>query len=274
MLKITKDSIFCEHYVEDQLEVHDIIENGCFSNHLNDTVYIEEDVTLKNILEHLDRRCDDVEIMFSSALGGLPLEPFLEEMRFGEKSNKDLKNLYFGRTCEIIEYADNNTELIENLELYSIDADLKEYALEFSPVSYYTDVPIILDDTYEIVKHIPTSTFIKELDGSLKRVYDKRVILKTTKTFTFYEFLHSVLYEITKYGTPEERQEIRVNVFGEGAELEKNEIISENGIQNHIKELERLEKEAVEKEDYEKSATYRDRISELKEKIKRTDGLN
>jgi protein-arginine kinase activator protein McsA len=80
-----------------------------------------------------------------------------------------------------------------------------------------------------------------------------------------------MLHEISKYGTPEERQETRVNIFGAEGEPEKNETQSESSVLSQIKELERLEKEAVEKEDYEKSAMYRDRIFELKEKLKRQE---
>jgi len=275
MLRITKESILCEHYVDEQIEIHDIIENGCFSNHLNDTIFVEEDVTLKNVLEHLEKRSEDVETIFGAALGGVPLEPFLDEMRFGTKSQKNLKNLVFGRTCEIVEYSDGSTELLENIEIFSTGVgekgENKEYMLEFSPISFYTDVPIVVDDTYQILQYIPTSTFIKEVDGSLKRIYDKKSVLKTTKTYTMYELLYALLYEISKYGTPEEREETRKNLYGDTTEPEKNETVSESGVLNRIKELERLEKEAVESEEYEKSAKYRDKISDLKEKLKRTD---
>ena len=276
MLRITKESIFCEHYIDDSIQTHDVIEDGCFPNHLQDEIYIEKDVTLKDLLEHLEKRSESVETVFGSALGGLPLEPFLEEMRLSDKSNKNLKHLVFGRTCEIVEYQDGSTELIEATELYTIGEDSqgqeKEFMLEFSPVSYYSDVPIVLDETYQIWQYIPTTTYIKESDGSLKRVFDKRSILKTVKTFTLFEFLHTVLYEISKYGTPSERDEVKTSLYGESAvEQEKSATQSEAGILQRIQELERLEKDAVEKEEYEKSANYRDKILELKEKMKRQE---
>lgn len=280
MLRITKESIFSEQFLFEDIEMHDILEDGCFINHLSEEVQIDANVTLKDLLNMLEIVQDEVDIVFGSSLGGNTIEPFLDEVN--SKSVKDnnysVECLKFGRICELITYQSGETELIEDFDFYGYGVDLetktpKEYVLEFAPLNFYGNVPIILDNSYEIWQNVPTNTYIKEINGSVRPVFNKILVLKTNKVFTLYDFLDTILFEISKYGTPEERNQTKVNIFGTDVVApDKDNVNSEDNLLSHIKELEKLEKEAVQKEDYEKSATYRDKITEIKEKLKKKDG--
>lgn len=286
MLRITKDTILSEQYFEGQNEIHDIINDGCFINHLGEEISIDSDVTLVDLLNILENISEEVELVFGASLSGCDLFPFIEEANSEPLKEKQylVEQLIFGRICEIVVFANNTSELMEDYDFYGtgkeyllddnkIETEIdKEFALEFAPLNFYSHVPIKLDNTFEIVQHISTSTYIKEANGSIRQVYDRVTLLKTNKIFTLYEFLDTILFEISKYGTPEERNELRTNIFGDVVLTpDKIDNQTEKSIQSQIKELEKLEKDAAKKEDYEKSANYRDRINELKEKLNKKD---
>ena len=277
MLKITKNSILSEEHSQEGIQIHDIIKDGCFPGHLTDEVTIEDNVTFADILIMLATVADEVDFIFVGPLSGLSIFDFLEELEHGPKLEDSVfkvEGLIVNRICEIIKYSNDETELIENLDFFGIGTDDEknyvEYQLHFSPISMFADRPIQLDNTYEIIQHVATSTYIKNIDGTLDPVFDKVSLLHTQKPFTLFEVLDILFHTIAMYGAPDERDELRDAIFGEDSE--QTHITNDKDpkflIQEEIKELEKRKDECDKKEDYEKSAKFRDRIEELTEKLK------
>ncbi|HAN78052.1 MAG TPA: hypothetical protein DCQ31_09910, partial [Bacteroidales bacterium] len=192
MLKIYKNRIL---YFEDnnssKFQNLTKIKGGLFKK-MNDTVEIAENVTFDDFFKFLIKEKELVEIIFQSSLYGVPFIELIKDFRKKPKDTKDM---------EFIQISWNITIDVE-LKIEPIfegcgkhdNGNMLKFALELSPICELKDYFFKLNDSFEI----------SQFDFTDKK---ERIIFESTKKFTLYEIISTILSELTFYGSPTTRNQ-------------------------------------------------------------------
>lgn len=259
MIIISKDRIYHEYFKGGMKVIVNISStDASLVRFLTETVQVEDDVTVEDVLRHLIDYQEDISFAMESSLGGYTLQPFLDELL------KDLPkedHLLYAEFCHEANVIDGT--LVHTPRFGAMGKDIAggtdnelPYTVELAAISSYKHLNIVLNKEYVVTK-------IDEVDG--KQI--DTVLFATSKEFTLYELLHALLFEISYYGTPEMRagtlQEVITNI-GQGENFNMSVAQMEHLKTEEIARLEAELDESVKNEDYEKSAEIRDRIDQLK----------
>ncbi len=208
MLTIKKDHLMysTEHIKKDHEDykeerVHSLIP------FLAQSVAIDEDVTFGDVFNFIEKEKEMIEKIFASHIGWYPLQPYIDEIKKDEETEHkegeykagEIENLEVSWLTHTFEY-EGETEI-------SIDPDFggrgkeddKEvrYAIDFTPLNNIKDL---------VVKLKKDVCFLDTKDR-------KKVVLEGYREFSVYDFLESILHEITFYGLPKERNEKAKEIF-------------------------------------------------------------
>ena len=191
-LTIKKDAIWAEIFDFPNKEHINKPIKSIF-RHLNDIATIDKGVTFGDILKHLSKEKEDVNKFFSSNMGNFDFNLFLKELGNKPKEKTNIKTLVLKRHFD--------TPLRKNHEMYSfvniygvtgkdITKRSNTYAIDMLELSALKDIPIALNYNIEIY------------DNGIK---SPKVLLKAKTQFTLYEIISCILYEISFYGSPKDR---------------------------------------------------------------------
>lgn len=190
---------------------------------------IEENTEFGVLFDLIMKDKEYFDEVFYEEMGGLSLSVFEEE--WVKEINEDFAD--FDRV--VIE---KHYELIEDkiLTPYSYfrgEKDNLKMNLEFTPIN----------ELKNIILNLNHKTY---LDW-----YDKGVV---EYHLTLYEVISAILYGITFYGTPKDRDKA------------KDKILGDDDIDNLILVLEEEIEEAIKKEDYEEAESIKQLLNEIKNK--------
>lgn len=262
MLRITKDSILHVELDEDENEeISNIIdsENGIVS-FLDQFVTFEEALTIGDFIKVLMDFEESIDYVFDSGLNGQSLSTFAAELNETTSHDGALSYLEIVHDVELdSEGILSEIKYFQGIGPSPVDGHMTPFSLELLPLSYYKDLPLILNHNYvvqriEIVKDIPMH-FIE---------------LKALKGFTLYEIIHSVLFEISFHGTPTERATMLVDILeicqqatGQPVAALALPAAASTGKDAEMARLSEELNKAIETENYESAVIIRDKIKSL-----------
>lgn len=220
MILLEKDKIkYYEFYEQDCLNNFiDVTSDSGLVNWLTEEVEFVADFTFHDFFKHLLREKDVLNKVFFSSLKGYKIEDYKDDIEKPKVYDKDfvLSGVQVGWRVEIRkdecdiacgfhgvgsgEYADRE------------NAIETAYGMSMTPLSEYADKPFKLNRNFII-------------EDYQNKVVDK--ILKSKRTFTLFDVIHAVLYEITWDGNPQER-DIRSKELDERIKKSEKDIAEGN----------------------------------------------
>jgi len=259
MVIIAKDSISLEYFDNGKkmsVEIdHDV---NSITKYMDHIVHIEEDVTVRDLFKHLGRGMDLIDIVFDASLGGYSFSDFFDEAMLDPEPDELLKYAVFEHKCNM-----DADELIHEVRFTVIGNHPSEdlevpYSVELSPINAYTNLVIRIDTSFSINK--------------VEVINDEEVeinLFDACKPMTLFEILSSILFEVSYYGTPDMRKavfdDMKAQVLArmevDGADVSAAMIAASK--EDDIKDLEKLLEKSINEEDYETSASLRDKINDL-----------
>lgn len=180
---------------------------------MSEPLEIEEGATFKTFFNHIMKEKDKYSEIFVSHLGGYDLSMFEEEWRkpFVKEKNDGMESL------EIFWYVDYDSEDGSVKEQpsfqgigHSAEEGLTPYGIDFTPLNKLKNYPIKLNTEYKIEEYT-------------LRKRRPRKIFAGKKAFTVYDVISAVLYEITFYGGPQQRNEQLEELKRRADEVERGE---------------------------------------------------
>lgn len=262
MVIIGKDSLTLE-YIEDGekmvLEIdHDVNSMTKYMDHI---VHIEDGVTVRDIFEHLGNDMDTIDLVFDASLGGHSFTDFYEEAMMEPAPDDLLKVAIFEHNCTM-----DTDELLHEIRFVVIgnhpDEDsLVPYSVELSPINTFSALEVKISTTFSISK-------FETLNGELIELN----LFEAHKPMTLYEIISALLFEVSYYGNPamreeafdEMKQQVLARMESEGVEMSGTMLAANK--EEDLKLLEAQLQKSVLAEDYETSASLRDKINDLKGK--------
>jgi len=216
---------------------------------LSSPLELEEGVTFKTFFNFIMQDKDFFDIVFFEEMGGYSLDLYEDEWKKRAIKPKyselgEIKNLEISKMKQVAEFENQN--IFETLTLFQgvgIDeiGDYIEYTLSLTPLNELKNYQLILNNNIEIY-----TDSVEDLG------LEPKPILEALTQITVYEAIQSILYEITFYGSPEEKEKT------------KQEIIKNHSVENMIPFLESRIEDAVEIEDYNTAAKLKKLIDKMK----------
>jgi hypothetical protein len=196
-------------------------------------VEIEDGVTIKDVLEHLNRHADHVNLVFCGYLGDAKLEDFVNEARLEPE-------LDFKETIDLVEFC-------WNTELEPAEDD--EYIGEFNIINTQTmrgitqveaeesDLEIDYDEDFDLSlvalrnyanEKIEINPYIEYAVIEEMSEPVPNILMDGEMAWTLFDFISTLLNEISYYGTPEDQKIIRDGMIAGQEEMDNAEIVIEH----------------------------------------------
>jgi len=197
MILLEKEKIkYYEFYEQDCLDKYiDITEKGGLIKSLTDQIVFSSDFTFRDFFNHLLREKKDINKMFFSTMRGCRIDDYVNDINTPKKQKKDteITSVQVGWRIEV-----DKNELEITTGFHGVDkkggnresAVETAYGMSMTPLYVYADMPFRLNRSF-IIEDYQQKTIKK--------------VLKSEKSFTVFEVINAVLYEITWDGTPKER---------------------------------------------------------------------
>lgn len=191
---VRKGEIIVKHW---ETEIREYVEKKKTEQILSDVLQCPialEETTFEQFFQIIAREKDLYEKVFSAALGGHPLDPFIKECELPPKESEDLDFVEVSWSSQIFE---GELEIWPSFDGWGDwpatypgpenDTDPKKggIAIEFTALNEYKHLPFKLNAGADIY-----SLDVKGPDP----------VLKATRQFTVYDVIKAILYEITWAG--------------------------------------------------------------------------
>ncbi len=252
MVRIAKDGIFFEFIEVDEdgnetPKKIDVLSTSLgIASYLTFNVSIDEDVTVEDIMNFLYSCIETTDFIFDSSLGGYSFISFYNDMKTEEITEISISGI---EVSHEIDFVTDDEDFFSIARFRGVADNFDLYSVEFLPISSYKNLKVKLNKKYCVKKMIDD----KEL-----------VVLNTTKPFTLFEVIHSMLYEMSYYGEPQDR-EAALDEVAEAFGLEKENagemfrLKDRDTVDNMKKDLQIL----IDQEKYEDAAKLRDKIKSM-----------
>jgi hypothetical protein len=171
-------------------------------NYLNCILHIEEGTTFETFFNIILKDKDFFSEVFKETMGGFDLNQFIKEW----KNNVEIKNNHNISYLEV--YRDIN--LKDNIGIITLDVmnvfegvikkedgEKERLSLDFIPISSLKKIPLRINNDFNIPGQI-----IENVN-----------MLTSVKEMTLFEVIESILYDITFYGDPKSRDQIKEDVM-------------------------------------------------------------
>ena len=232
------------------------------SRYLRYLVMFDENLTVENFLRHLKTDMKNLNTIFKSSMGGFPLDPFFDELDKDstDELNDEIDCVEFYWATEIYENDFSEYCSYHGPGKPDDKGDVINWSFGFSPLQNWKHHIIKLNHEYVIDKY--------NFDGpKWDSVYKGREILfKGEKEFTLYDILDGFFFELSFYGSPENRDE-------KSKDLERVHDAYENGELELVEfdyKLEMMEQELksfISEEKFEEADELKKLIEKYKEKL-------
>lgn len=216
MITLKKDGIYrFKHYEEKVDEDDNILGHSCnelkvhsFLPYLNEMMEVDEDVTFGDFFFHIMKQKGKYSSIFASHLGNFKLNAWEDEWhRIPENSfdGDDYEMTAVGLCWhgESWNY-EGEDEITITPEFHGMGIDKKSrkemgFAIEFTPINKLKQYPFKLDTRLNVY--------------SLQK--GSELLLSGKKSFTVYEVVSTVLFEISFSGAPEQRDAHISEIIGQ-----------------------------------------------------------
>lgn len=251
MILITKEGVFFELTEVDEegnetKKSLDVLSTSLgLVSYLTFPATVAPGVTVEDIMNILATNKESTDFIFDSSLGGHTFGTFLDEMTHDVE--KDQMFSWLEIAHEIDPVSDEDPDLFSVARMRGVGTKRDLFSVEFSPLASYMSMEIKLNNSY----------VVRKTDSAEKET----VVLSCTKSFSLFEIIHAVLFEMSYYGDSDARKKVLAEVLESlGVDsITGFKLSDKSDIENLKKEL----KSAIENEDYETAALIRDRINKL-----------
>lgn len=214
MIRLSKNvMVYYPHSRREDSEEYEERSVESLFEYLNEPVEVDQNFTLMDLFEILEREEELVSKVFSSQLGHYPLKLYIDEIR------KPFQELDYVKDIECLELTRYGEYWEGEVETYSDfcgvnSKDWFGYSVEFSPLNAIKHLPIRINKEFSITDLFIPSKFTRFLVGVGKRIGLPLKRWKDPWTYsyvrgetsiTLYEVISAILYEISFCGSPEER---------------------------------------------------------------------
>jgi hypothetical protein len=202
MLKIEKSKILFFPYIESKRYRNLTKIKGGIFRRMNEYVEIADNVTFGDFFKFLIKEKNLINLIFAASMYGVSFDLLIND--FKRKFELKDDEIQYLEICWYVDY--DNDELVIDPHFHGIskkeENNFNEMPIGLDFVSIYKlkNYPLKLNEVLEIIDN---STWPDE----------SRTILKSTKQYTLYDIIHSVLYELTWYGTPAMRDKEKKTIL-------------------------------------------------------------
>jgi len=195
MIKIKGDKIFYIPNTEPDKEPEQI---SSLSYLLGDTVELE-DVTFGQFFQLIYNDYELMEVVFHIALGGHSLNSFYEDLFNSLKINETkYEKVYISWNLETFGIKEKDFYITS--EFYGSTSEEPCCGLSFTPLYEIRDCLLELDST----------VVVREFD-EVSKTLEERYSLNSS--FTLYDIIHAIFFEITFTGYPEQRTDLKEELY-------------------------------------------------------------
>jgi hypothetical protein len=249
MIKLSKNEIrYNNHY---NLDCDEYIEKAVDSlvPYLKEDIELSIDFTLKDLFVIIEKEVDNYNLIFSSYLGHHPLSLFIEDINKKSTENTDdmeYLELQWIANCDYFKKSRSWTgEETKDIDFYadfhgwgtwddSESPTMGGIAIEYCSLSWIKDLPIKLKTNTKII--LDDGTYEKDKNGK----FQNKVLFEGEKTFSVFEFISTILYEISWGGGPEQRDKHLEEIMETKKDIDKK---YESGDHSSFKSLEEIKKD-------------------------------
>jgi len=228
MISLKKDGkiIYSQEFGINPMEV------SSFLPFIGELMEIEEGTTFETFFNHIMKDKEKYSEFFASQLGHHPLSAFGEEWQrpFEREDSDEMQYLEIYWQVDYDSHDDQSLQ--EQPALHGIGTSEKDgplsYSIELTPLNELKAYPLKLNTAYKIE------------DRSLDYKRPKK-IFEGNKSFKVYDVIAAVLYEITFYGTPEQRNQQLAELKKRSEEIDRGEVelIPMEDVQQFFENLEK-----------------------------------
>jgi hypothetical protein len=218
MITITNNNIYYSEYSistssKDEVDILDIEDIISF---LSEYVELGESVTIKRIFEIVSANIDKLNNIYESALGGLMLEPYLQEI---ENNPTEILDIDYIELYWLCDKCDDDVNILPSL--HGISPKLDDCALDFIGLNNIKNCKIKINTNIEIVDY-----------NKIENKKDDIVLKIGNKSFTLFELFNAIFYEISFHGGPQDKNEMFQEIEESITELDLQEFqdLKENNI--------------------------------------------
>ncbi len=229
MITLTKDKIIYNNHFNPECDEYVKKEVWSLWPYLSDRVVLSEDFTLEDLFNHIEKNKEAFDIVFHSCLGHYPLQLWIDEIKkSGPKKDDEIDYLEIYRWGEYWDWGD--IDLSIGIGGVGKKEDDPSYGIGFTPLNEIKNLPLRLNEDFGISEVIIPSRIVLFFARLLKKIgvpvgkwnnSFNRMYVKGKTEFTVYELIAAVLYEISFYGCPEERDGTLVEIEQDVEETEK-----------------------------------------------------
>ena len=202
MLKIEKSKILFFPYIESKRYRNLTKIKGGIFRRMNEYVEIADNVTFGDFFKFLIKEKNLINLIFGASMYGVSFDLLIND--FKRKFELKDDEIQYLEICWYVDY--DNDELVIDPDFHGISKKEENnfnempIGLDFVSICELKNYPLILNEVLEIIDN---TTWPDE----------GRTILKSTKQYTLYDIIHSVLYELTWYGTPAMRDKEKKTIL-------------------------------------------------------------
>lgn len=213
--------------------------------YLSRQMVFDEGITVMDFLEQLKLRAEEVDVIFYSSLDGVSFNEFYEDAKKKPVGKQEFTHVEIARNIGIDEFGMYEFPLVQLVKVQN-DIAAKIKLIEYEKVCDYANLPLYLNYNYIVFDAT------EEKKGT--------ELFASTKTFSVFEVIHNLLFEMSFHGSPEMRDSVK-------PEKDSEITIEIAPPKDELVKLEEELKKSVDEEDYEKSSMLRDKIREMKARV-------
>ena len=171
-------------------------------NYLNCVLHLEEGITFETFFNTILKDREFFNEVFKETMGGFDLNQFLKEWK-KTTNQKQTKKISYLEIYRNIDLKDSGGQMIIDINnifegvIKKNNGDKETITLDFIPINDLKNLPIKINTEFNIPGEI--------IEGIN--------IISSVKEMTLFEVIESILYEITFYGDPTNRDRIKEDFF-------------------------------------------------------------
>ena len=197
MITITNNNIYYSEFPISSLSSLEKVEKikvGEIINFLSDDIELGESVTLKRLFDIIGANVAKFNEIFFSSLGGLSLEPFLQEIQ------NNPTEIVESEFLEINWFSDKyEDDLNIYPSLHGISSKDGPYAVDFVSLNNLKDHIVKINKSVEVYDY-------NKDDKSTTNKEFKHLVLGN-KAFNLFDLFNAIFYEISFHGGPQDKKE-------------------------------------------------------------------
>jgi hypothetical protein len=222
--------------------------------HLRDEVTLSDDYTLADLFKILESEVDNFNLIFGSHLGHYPLSDYIKDINKdvvvdNSEQGIDYLEVYWTCVCEDYEargYKEWKKDINFNADFHGYgtwaDDEHSPYpdnfkggiAIEFTPLAELKDIILKIRNKTKVI--LDDGTYHKNEDGDLT----DKVLFEGDRYFSVFDFISTILYEISYAGSPDIRDESLKDLISTHEEVKEK---IDSGDTSCFKNFEELKKD-------------------------------